>query len=266
MVPAGVFHHRTRQALILLLVLLPLACDSDEERQPEPTDPASTPESATGGPERTPEEEAVGGLMRGHFAKAYEARVAIIAADFDAAKAAMRELTRQEGEEGLPEELRPRLVPMREAARKFEDASTLVDAGLALANTLVHCGSCHAVAEKGPRFAVPPIPEGDTPKAHMQRHNWASDRMWEGLVTGAAEPFASAAEVLREDALFDHSDDGYPERIRALSRHVHAVGQSASEAETSEARAEVYGRFLATCAGCHRELGQGPGNQQPAAQ
>jgi hypothetical protein len=178
----------------------------------------------------------------------------------------MRELTEEEGEEGLPEAHRPKLEAMRATAREFEDATTLVEAGLALAETLTHCGDCHSAMHAGPRFAVPPLPEGETVQAHMQRHNWASDRMWEGLVSGSADAFATAADVLKEDALFEHSDYDSPNRIRALAQHVHRVGRSAAEAQTPEARAEVYGRLLATCAGCHRELHAGPGAKQKAAQ
>ncbi len=47
--------------------------------------------------------------------------------------------------------------------------------------------------------------------------------------------------------------------IDPLTREVHELGVEARDATDLNAQAQVYGKFLATCASCHQRLGQGPG-------
>lgn len=258
------------QFLPLAAVLLLAACDDDSEADPsagaaqetEVEQPVATGDPAQDQPEVTP----TGMLMREHFTKAREARAALIGGDIETARTAMAWLaTNDPGSDQVPEALRPSLVGMKEKATAFADASTLTDAGLAYGAMLLHCGECHGALERGPEFAIPALPEGEEIVSHMQRHRWAADRMWEGLVTHDTDRYGSAAEVLSEVALHQEAlpEGEVPaERIQALAQHVHELGPEAAAAETDEARAEVYGRFLATCATCHRALGVGQIAQQ----
>ena len=256
--------------LPLLAVLLLGACDDDSEAGPTAgttQEPEAQPPAATGDPEQDqPEVSPTGMLMREHFTKAREARAALIGGDIETARAAMGWLAANDPGVGeIPEALRPSLTGMREKAGAFAEAATLTDAGLAYAAMLTHCGECHGALERGPTFAIPPLPEGDELRSHMQRHRWAADRMWEGLVTHDTERFGSAAEVLSEVALHQEAlptGEVPAERIHALAQHVHELGPEAAAAETDEARADIYGRFLATCATCHRALGVGQVAQQ----
>jgi cytochrome c553 len=152
---------------------------------------------------------------------------------------------------------------MQTEAGHFEEATTLTEAGTALARTLTRCGGCHRVSQGGPEIGIPPLPEGDSVAAHMQRHRWAADRMWEGLVKDDAEIYGTGAAALREASLFeseieDRANTEAPrERVRAIANLVHELGAEAATAETPTDRADVYGRLLATCATCHRMLGVG---------
>ncbi|MCB9597886.1 MAG: hypothetical protein H6719_34540 [Sandaracinaceae bacterium] len=207
-----------------------------------------------------PEPTAVGTVMRGHFSRAADARDALIRGDLPPAQADMRWLATHDGGGALPEDLRPLFDQMQTEAGHFAEATTLTEAGTALARTLTRCGACHTAGDTGPEIATPPMPEGETVAAHMQRHRWASERMWEGLVTDDAELYQAGAGALREATLFESEIDGAaqnpgpPERVEAIANLVHQLGDQAAAAPDDATRANVYGRLLATCATCHRLL------------
>ena len=221
--------------------------------------PADTPPEVPAAPE-IPEPTPSQGLMHGHYRRAADARDALIRGDMETARADMQWLSAHHEDEALADDLQPLLVQMHTEAARFADATTLTEAGQALARTLVRCGNCHRQHDAGFQVALPPLPEGDRNVDHMQRHLWSATRMWEGLVMADAEQFTAGTDALREAPLHDLAGESGqpPERVSALADHVHALGREAAEAADDDARASVYGRFLATCAACHRLLGTGP--------
>lgn len=255
---------------IWLSALLLLACSCDEGKEQGTS--AGTAESGGGGassgePDEAqdapePGREATRKLMANHYEKAWEARDAVIRGDFDEAKKAVKWLAEHEQGDALPEDVRPELAPMQKAARRFVDAEELREAGAAFAEMLDRCGSCHAQVEGGPEFDPPPVPEGDAVADHMQRHRWAADRMWEGLVGASPELYHRGAEALAETELKPEELPGAakdPEKADALAKHVHELATTVAQAEGKETTVEAYGRFIASCAGCHRHIGGGPG-------
>jgi mono/diheme cytochrome c family protein len=241
----------TRLLGILALGLCVSACGDDEQ-------PAQSDEPAA---ETNPEEARATTLrlMAEHYTKATEGRQAIIGDDIDAARVAMQWLADNETHQGgLPDELRPHLANMREKAGRFTSASTLTDAGVAFGLLLTHCGECHDAAGRGPTFEAPPVPQGDELPMRMQRHRWSAERMWEGLVTHNEGIFDAGAEVLETVILHpEELPQGVldPDRVQAIADHVHELGEQAESADDWPARGEIYGRFLATCATCHRAMG-----------
>jgi cytochrome c553 len=115
------------------------------------------------------------------------------------------------------------------------------------------CGECHEKTHGGP--ALPPPPDSadyydaDTLDERMGRHMWASELLWEGL-TGPSDVSwkAGADRLIQAPAQLD---DVLPVNFDGELRRVQAIGQSASEASTLTARADVYGLLIATCAQCH---------------
>lgn len=224
---------------------------------PEPAKPAETAPAPEQAETITPTQA----LMRGHFQQAGEAREALLRADIASAKKAMHWLATHKLGVALPQELQPLLAPMQESASHFAKATNMREAGVALAQTLTKCGDCHDKAGKGPTFAVPPLPQGKDPVHHMQRHHWAAQRMWEGLVKRDPEAFEAAANAMAEgpiDAALLAPPPGEKETVDQLTQHLHGLGEKAKAAKDPMARAEAYGNFLATCATCHRMLGRGP--------
>lgn len=249
--------------LLALVLLVAFACDDpppaptavETRERDEPAEPAEPPPVI---PEPTPSQR----LMHGHYRRATEAREALIRGDIEVAREHMRWLATHSEGDALPEALQPRLAAMQADAASFAEATTLTEAGQALARTSVRCGECHTESGGGFHAALPPLPAGDTRVAHMQRHRWAAERMWEGLVTADVEQFAAGTDALHEVPLHEDelptSEGAPPERLAALSSLVHELGTEAETATDWPARASIYGRYLATCAACHRLLGTGP--------
>lgn len=248
---------------ISLLIGLAGCGDDAAPAEPSPTPSAAAEPSQVAEPAApTPTTaEPVRTRMQEHFHFARAARTGLIRGDVEATKAAMGELARVQAIEGLPENLEPMLPTLRAAAAEIDDASTLREAGVDVANTLLRCAACHQQIEAGPHFATPPAPEGDTVQAHMQRHRWAADRLWEGLVQPSDEAWNAGADALAESQLDPREldiPDEQRETAATLVQHVYDLGEQAKEATTPEARADVFGHFIATCATCHRLVHGGP--------
>ncbi len=254
--------------LLMALGLLSFCagCDESESETTEPStaDPGTEPataEPAVAEPSEPLSTEAAAELMREHVAKAREVRQALIGDDLDSARAAMAWLADNESSGGeLPSSLRPHLESLRATAASFPEATTLTEASLTFAAMLLHLSDCQAAIDGAPEFETPAPPQGEGVTAQMQRHHWAVDRMWEGIVAKDAGRYLSGAEILEDVVL--HGDDMpqgilEPERIDAIVDHVHELGASARAAGSWEDRTESFGRLLATCSTCHRAMGVG---------
>lgn len=269
----------TRHVLTLALALaLVSACGDSTPSQPAaPATPPTAPATPTGGAAAvkapaTPTTTQL--LMRSHFEKALEARSALIADDMETARAAMAWLaTNETGHDALPEALRPHLAAMRASAGTFAAATTFSEAGESFAGMLTHCGDCHVEAHAGPHFVDVPAPQGTGLQDRMRKHAWAADRMWEGLILRDQPRYDEAARsladvVVRAEELPNTHE---PARVQAVADNVRALATAGLEATDWPGRAQAYGKFLATCATCHRMMGVGAVVQaglqaQPAGQ
>ena len=257
------------------LLLLALCACGGEETSTATTEPAVEPPTApvvetapaepTGG-------EAVRAVMRGHYGRARSAHDALIRADMDQAAADMEWLATHDEGDVLPANLQPLLAAMQTEASHFAEASTLTEAATTFARMLTRCGACHVESHGGPAaIAEVAIPDGETPTARMRRHRWASDRMFDGLIMGEAEMFRSgnaaltSAPMTREELPATAALNA--DQVLALTTHVVELGAEAASATDDEARASIYGRYLATCGSCHRLVEGGlPVGLRPAAE
>lgn len=272
--------HRIAASLLPLLLSFTVACDKPEA-PPAPPAPTTTGDKATGdkavedekpGDDATaeaagapvpghPEPSMAAEVMRGHFEQANEARQALIRADLDRAKKAMKWLAEHELGVVLPEELAPMQTQMQAAAAAFGEAKNLREAGIAMAKTLSRCGDCHRAAGKGPVIASEPVPDEQTLQAHMRRHHWAAREIWAGLVTASEATVKAGIEALDEAPLEAEvltTLEAQRPKVVKLDAHVHALGLQMRDAASPDARLEAYGHMLATCAVCHRMMGRGP--------
>jgi cytochrome c556 len=212
--------------------------------------------TACGDRERAPEPEEIAAHMQDHFSKADDLQRAVIAGDLQAAKAPARWIAEHAAMPGMPSEWIPYLPAMREAAQVAAGSTDLLTAAKATARMGAACGTCHKALGAKVRFDIDgALAEGGDAVSHMQRHVWASGRLWEGLVVPSGEVWQSGATALDEVPLVPEEVTAESQifaQVKATANHVHELGAAARQAGDGDMRAAVYGEFLATCASCHQ--------------
>jgi mono/diheme cytochrome c family protein len=194
--------------------------------------------------------------MQRHFDEAGALKMAVIAGDLEASKEPAEWLANHESVQGLPGEWEPYLTGLQDAARKVAQAEDIADAAAATGEMGISCGACHLALDQGAQFAFMAPPEQEGVTGHMLRHDWASDRMWDGLVGPSDEEWTKGVEGLGESPLLGGSTEA-----QEFARRVHELGEQALEAPDPAARAVIYGQLIAACAGCHRVAGDGPASR-----
>lgn len=152
--------------------------------------------------------------------------------------------------------LLPSTEEMRRYASQVASAENLATAAAAVGKIARTCGDCHQAGgvELVFGFAEPPPQEMQSLMTQMQRHLWAADRMWAGLIAPSDAAWQQGADILAEVqlAVSDITDD--PQRqvqISNLMQRLRTVGEYASQATSVELRSGLYGEFLSLCATCH---------------
>lgn len=193
--------------------------------------------------------------MFAHYDRATEVHDALVRGDLDRAKGAAEWIATHQEPRSFPGNAPSLQAEMQRFANQVAWAGKLEEATWASAHMGRTCGDCHRQNAVEPRFLVGPAPPGGTgPQAEMERHVWASERMWDGLVGPEDHAWRSGAEALKGGWLDPQEVVSNPEdrtRIRELVRQVYDLGLEAESIEDSDARADLYGRFLITCNECH---------------
>ena len=128
-------------------------------------------------------------------------REAIVAGDLPTFQVAARFVADHDIENSAPESWRPYVAPMQMAAREASSASDLDAAARAFGALGARCADCHR-ALGSPRFDLsnPPPQRADVP-GHMARHEWAANRMWEGLIAPSTQHWVKGAEAMADARL-----------------------------------------------------------------
>jgi len=194
--------------------------------------------------------------MYGHFGHASEVQDAVIHGDLAAVRAPAQWLASHEAMEGLPKGSDAYLARLRQAAALAVEAPDVPAAARATAAIASACGACHGHYKVGPRFTpgAPPEQGEGTVGAHMIRHVWAADRMWEGLIGPSDASWNAGARGLSEAPLDPEKvtdDQSRAPAAAELARRVHDLGARAERTTSREERAEVYGELLTSCSNCH---------------
>jgi hypothetical protein len=134
------------------------------------------------------------------------------------------------------------------AALALSEAMSLDEACRLAPRVAEACGDCHRRAGTPPAIGrvPPPPPDDPTPRARMARHQWAADRLWEGLVWTSARSWCAGLEVLAAAPL-----PSLPDAAGARLQRVARAALDAVPRDTPADRARAYGELLVTCAGCH---------------
>jgi cytochrome c553 len=152
---------------------------------------------------------------------------------------------------------------MRGYARQVITSKDLASAAKSVSKMAKTCGNCHLMNEVSLEFGYDRKPREDLEDVvtHMQRHLWATDRLWDGLIGPSDTAWNRGADMLIDAPLYpsdlttatDHAVE-----INDIARRIHALGGIGTETMTPDARTELYAEILGLCASCHTLLDRGP--------
>jgi cytochrome c553 len=182
---------------------------------------------------------------------------AIIAGSLDGTREAATSLRDSADPAGIPAEGADYLAAVREAANGVLEADSLEAAAEAAANMGMACGNCHTAVGATVEFDEVARPsDKEKTKPHMERHQWAADRMWEGLIGPSKMAWSQGANLLFESPVKPNevAKHGGGEEAVGMSRRIHQLAANATAVSTPEERAEIYAEFIANCGACHNEL------------
>ena len=197
--------------------------------------------------------------MAAHFSQVVEIRDAVVDGDVDATRSPARWLANPKGEDFPMPGAADAIERMRSEGRIILAQKEIMDIAQSAARLGATCGACHTTVKDGPTFKVPAEPPmaaaGATPEAHMVRHAWASERLWEGLIGPSEASWILGAAALNSTPMDFGPAGSAPPQAAELEKKVIELAKSAREAHTLPDRAAVYGQLLQTCAACHTYLG-----------
>ena len=153
------------------------------------------------------------------------------------------------------------VAAVRSAAGAVLEADSLESAAEAASRMGVACGACHTASSVTVAFDEVERPsDKEKTQPHMQRHQWAADRMWEGLIGPDGAAFSRGANLLFESPVKPQElkKHGGGDAAVGMSRRVHQLAANATTVSEPEERAEIFAEFIANCGACHNELAEGP--------
>lgn len=202
---------------------------------------------------------ASGEQMASHFEESLAIRDALIGGDLETARRRARALTEWKASD-LRAEAAGYVTEFRAAAQAVMDAPDRGTLARAVGRLAASCGDCHRGSNVRVELEPAASPAAEPGAvAHMRRHLWAADRLWEGLIVPSDDAWGRGTEALATVALRPETLSPdlplYP-RVEALAQRVHALAEEGSRTADTGARIDVYGGVLATCARCHGLLAE----------
>ena len=200
--------------------------------------------------------QAVEQRMHARYTEALGVEASIARGDLDRARRQARVIDALDEPE-LLERWRPYLELVRVDAHRVAIAESLDTAAERAASLGRACARCHEASRARVEFAEIAAPSAHATLAEdMSRHQWAALQMWEGLIgpddalwrTGAAGLTAMPANILAQAMTRSESDD-----VDDVAR-IKLYAARAPGTVDQDARADLFGRILATCAHCHAAL------------
>ncbi len=227
-----------------------------EAKGDKPEAKGDKPEAKAHAPTKgTAKSHATAGHMKEFFQHTTDLKQAIVRGNLDEIAAPAGALAKHPMV-GATASWKPHMQSLQREATRAEGAREVATAARALASMGAACGACHLEHGASPRLSGSPTPEDEPPPAkQMQLHQWAADRMWEGLVRPSSDAWSRGCAELADVPLALDQDRGALKSKAAaeLIEEIHALGGEACDAEGTDARAQVYAKFIASCSTCHSE-------------
>jgi cytochrome c553 len=211
------------------------------------------------------DESEVATHMHEHLTRITTIKAHIIMDDLDGVREPAAWLAEHESVTGLPANYEPYVELMRMYARQVVAAPDLKSAAKSVSQMARNCGNCHLTNEVELEFGFDTRPAdwADT-ITHMQRHQWAADRLWEGLIGPSDTAWNRGTDMLVDvplhpaDVMDETTNDTDADVIDKIAHRVHLLGGQGTNVRTPDARSKLYAELLGLCADCHSRLGRGP--------
>ena len=192
--------------------------------------------------------------MHAHADAVMSMRQAVIAGSLDGVAESARWLVEHEPPAAVAAGWADYVPAMRSAAQAALDATDLAAAAAATSRLGAACGDCHAASNttyESTDFDQPSL--DDDTVSHMLRHQWAADKMWEGLIWPESSEWQRGGNLLFESPIKPHAlgDNAGNKDLVAMSRRIHQLAANATMVYDSKEKPKIYAEFLENCAGCH---------------
>lgn len=193
-----------------------------------------------------------------HFGQAHRIQTAALFGRMEAAEEAASRLRTDAPVPGLPQGSEPYVQSLHESAARVEFAQYPEVLPAVAAQVADDCGACHEAFNVGPLFAVGAIEDSPELAGHMRVHAWASERMWEGLISRSEASWQAGAQALSGHRI---EPDEYVPRVQhrgtafMLSSRVHYLAESSLTLDSWEKRVGLFSRLTETCYECHNLAG-----------
>lgn len=198
---------------------------------------------------REPTEVEMVSAMEEHYTLAIRAHDALIRGEIDAAKSHLSALSAATLPERAPEAWSALHGSLKTAAAGAARADDLPSVARGLAAVAETCGDCHTALGRGPNYPAPAPPDAVDLPEQMRAHQFATERLWEGITGRWEYGWLRGTELLAASAVF--RGEISPE-LSGLEADLRTAATLAGAAATPHDRAIRYGEILAMCAVCHR--------------
>ena len=143
----------------------------------------------------------------------------------------------------------PFFASVKEAASPLAHAKDPIAAGRLVAEVGRRCANCHEATHAKIPLEQLAQPKPDKHLAtQMMRHQWAAQRMWEGVIAPSADRWNEGARMLAEAPLTITAESSALGIENDVAK-VRLLARRALDPKTD--RPQLYGELLATCAHCH---------------
>jgi hypothetical protein len=194
--------------------------------------------------------------MHIRFAAAHRLEQAIAFGDLDRARGEAKIIMETTEPDIIPI-WQPYLDHVRDAAYQVSVSTNLIAAAKTSAILGHQCAQCHTSVKAKITLPAERAPtDGVRLATNMASHQWATARMWEGLMMPSTERWNQGATVLAKAPLAIVAEGDLPadQAVGDDVSRVRLLAGRALKAESMDDRTNVYGELLATCAGCHATI------------
>lgn len=189
--------------------------------------------------------------MRSHFRETALIRKAVIDGKLADAVGPADALARTEGLGKIEPAWQSSIDVLQYAARRIQHGSDIPAAAAAVADIGIACGACHK-ASKGPRPTptAPPSNDGSL-EGRMQRHVWATERLWEGIYAPSDASWKAGADALSGEPFPKEVVDRGGVHARSVAERFKTIVATLGAKKAPDTRGQAYASLLETCSACH---------------